>query len=64
MLPAMFKVLGVALLGYVLHCLYTGRTFAKSGMWGREFARDDAPFRYWSTVAVYAVLAVALMTVF
>jgi hypothetical protein len=60
----MFKVLGALLLGYVAHCLYTGRTFAKSGMWGREFVRDEHPFRYWSAIAAYALLAVALVTVF
>ena len=60
----MFKVLGSLLLGYVAYCLYTGRTFAKSGAWGREFARDEAPSHYWSSIAVYALLAVALMTVF
>jgi hypothetical protein len=60
----MFKVLGGLLAGYVLYCLYTGRTFAKSGAWGREFAREDAPFNYWSTIVVYALLAVALVTVF
>jgi hypothetical protein len=60
----MFKILGALLFGYVAHCLYTGRTFARSGAWGREFTRDDAPFRYWSSIAVYALLAVALMTVF
>jgi hypothetical protein len=60
----MFKILGSLLLGYVAYCLYTGRTFAKSGLRGREFARDEQPFQYWSSVAAYAVLAAALMTVF
>jgi hypothetical protein len=60
----MFKVLGACLLGYVAHCLYTGRTFAKSRWWGREFVRDDEPVRYWSAIVSYALLAVALMTVF
>ncbi|MGH8681021.1 MAG: hypothetical protein ACREVP_05885 [Burkholderiales bacterium] len=60
----MFKILGSLLLCYVAHCLYTGRTFARRGAWGREYARDEAPFHYWSSVAVYALLAVALMTVF
>jgi hypothetical protein len=60
----MFKILGSLLLGYVAYCLYSGRTFAKSGAWGREFTRDEQPFRYWSAVAAYAVLAAALITVF
>jgi hypothetical protein len=60
----MFKILGIVVLGYVAQCLYTGRTFAKSGVWGREFARDEHPFHYWSAVVAYALLAVALMTVF
>jgi hypothetical protein len=60
----MFKILGSLLAGYVAYCLYTGRTFAKSGAWGREFDRDAQPFRYWSAIAAYALLAAALMTVF
>ncbi len=60
----MFKILGSLLLGYVAYCLYSGRTFAKSSASGREFTRDEAPFQYWGSVAVYALLAAAPMTVF
>jgi len=60
----MFKLLGGAVLSYVAYSLYTGRTFAKRGPGGRSFERNAHPFGYWSALAVYALLAVALFTVF
>jgi hypothetical protein len=60
----MFKLLGGIVLCYVAYSLYTGRTFAKRGPWGRSFARDAQPFGYWSALAVYVLLAAALITVF
>jgi hypothetical protein len=60
----MFKLLGVAVLGYLGYSLYAGRTFAKSGIWGRTYRCGEQPFGYWSTLAVYASLAATLLTVF
>lgn len=60
----MFKLIGALVLLYVGYSLCAGRTFAKRGAWGRELRRDEHPVGYWSTIAVYALLAVALFTVF
>jgi len=60
----MFKVLGILLTAYVGYALYAGRAYAKSGVGGRSFRRSEEPFGYWSAVAVYALLAAALITVF
>jgi hypothetical protein len=60
----MFKLLGVAVLGYVGYSLYAGRTFAKAGVGGRWLRRGEQPFGYWSTLAIYTLLAAALLTVF
>ncbi|HTO50278.1 MAG TPA: hypothetical protein VML91_21760 [Burkholderiales bacterium] len=60
----MFKLLGVVVFAYVGYSLYAGRTFAKAGIGGRWLRRGEQPFGYWSTLAVYSLLATALLTVF
>jgi hypothetical protein len=56
-----FKVLGLLLAGYVVMAVLSGAVYAKSGVWGRTFRRMDRPLRYWSAIAAYTVLSVALM---
>ena len=58
----MFKLLGVAVLGYVGYSLYAGRTFAKAGIGGHWLRRGEQPFGYWSTLAVYALPFFASVT--
>ena len=60
----MFKPLGALVLCYVVYCLYTERVFAKRGPWGRMVGRGEGAFAYWSALACYALLGVAMMTVF
>ena len=60
----MFRILAALLACYVIYALTTGRVFAKAGVWGRTYARDKAPHRYWSTIAVYCLLSVALAWIF
>jgi hypothetical protein len=60
----MFKLLGALLILYIAHALSTGRVYAKRGVWGASSKRDDEPVRYWSTIAIYAVLAAALLFCF
>lgn len=56
----MFKLLGALLALYIAQCLATGAVFAKSGLWGRTYRRDDDAFHYWCAIVVYAGLALAL----
>ena len=57
----LFKALGLLLAGYVLTAILSGAVYAKSGVWGRTFRRTDRPLRYWSAIAAYTLLSVALM---
>jgi len=60
----MFKILGVLLAIYIVHCLTTGAVFAKRGPWGRTFRRDENAFGYWGAIGSYVVLALALLLFF
>ena len=59
-----FKLLGALLIVYLAHALSTGQVYARRGVWGAFSKRDDEPIRYWTTIAVYAVLAAALLLYF
>jgi hypothetical protein len=60
----LFKLLGFLLACYVLRALSTGEVYARSGIWGRTFRRDEQPWSYRSAVVAYAMLSIALMFVF
>jgi len=61
---SVFKLLGALLILYLAHALSTGQVYARRGVWGAFSRRDDEPVRYWSTIVIYAVLAVALLFYF
>ena len=60
----LFRILGTALAFYLVFALRSGRVYARSGAWGRDFARDSAPRGYWSAITCYALLSAALILVF
>ncbi len=57
----LFRVLGIALGCYVAYGLATGTVYAKSGVFGRNFSRDEDGFGYWSAIGAYTLLSVALV---
>ena len=59
-----FKLLGALLTLYIAYSVSIGKVYAKRGVWGAWSRRDDEPLRYWSTLAVYALLAAALLLYF
>jgi len=59
-----FKLLGVLLLLYIAYALNGGAVYARRGPRGGIYQRDAEPFRYWSTLAIYAALSIALLFVF
>ncbi len=59
-----FRILGVALACYVVLALLRGQVYARSGPWGRDFARDADALGYWSAIVCYCLLAAALLFVF
>lgn len=60
----MFKLLGAVLAVYVCHAVVTGRVIAKAGAGSRQVLRDESPGYYWTVIAIYAGLSLALFTVF
>ena len=60
----MFDLLGILLGAYTGYAVVAGRVFAKAGAGGVTVERAERPAYFWTVVAVYAALSVALLTVF
>jgi hypothetical protein len=60
----MFIILGIAVGIYTSYATCTGSVWARSRMGGRLIVRDESPWYFWSVIACYALLAIALVTVF
>ena len=62
----MFKALGFLLAIYVAWAAVDGKVFAKqSGLRGpRYFHRDEEPGWFWTIIAVYGLLSLAMVTIF
>ena len=56
----LFQLLGVAVGCYVAYGLATGEVYAKSGVAGRRFRRDEEGVGYWSSIGAYALVSLAL----
>jgi hypothetical protein len=61
---SLFKLLGVLLAAYIALSLHRGEVYAKSGIWGRTYRRDDDAKNFWITIIVYILLSLALAFVF
>jgi hypothetical protein len=59
-----FKVLGVFVGLYVVYAALKGQVYVRSGAWGRTIFKRDSPGRFWTAIGVYAILSIALLTVF
>jgi hypothetical protein len=60
----LFKLIGMAVLLYTAYAAVSGRVYARSGPGGRMISRRSSPRSFWVVIAIYAGLALALMTVF
>ena len=62
----MFKLLGIAVAIYVVFAAYDGRVYSERGWLRRPsmVERDAEPRWFWTVIAIYGALAVALITVF
>lgn len=60
----MFKGLGLLLSLYVVYAVIAGKVFAKDGARGATVSRVQGPAYFWAVIAIYAGLALALLTVF
>jgi hypothetical protein len=60
----MFRMLGILVAAYAFYAVMRGEVAAKSGPWGRIVSKEASPHYFWTVIAIYAGLAVALLTVF
>lgn len=60
----MFDIIGLLVGLYAAYAAVTGEVYAKAGVWGRTITRREAPVDFWTTVVIYAGLAVALAVLF
>ncbi|HSO06385.1 MAG TPA: hypothetical protein VLW45_04050 [Pelomicrobium sp.] len=60
----LWQALGVVVGLYTLYAAVQGKVFAKHGPWGRTIERAESPGYFWTVIAIYAGLSVALFTVF
>lgn len=60
----MFKALGLLVALYTLYSVVKGEVYAKSGAWGKTVSRAESPEYFWVVIAIYAALALALVTIF
>jgi uncharacterized BrkB/YihY/UPF0761 family membrane protein len=63
-MTGIFKILGVAVAGYIVYGFVTGEIYARSRAWGRTFRRDSEPWKYWGAMISYFLLAIALIFFF
>ncbi|HUG35760.1 MAG TPA: hypothetical protein VML54_02350 [Candidatus Limnocylindrales bacterium] len=60
----MFAALGVLVALYTTYATITGEVYAKAGPGARLVSREESPGYFWTVIAIYAGLGVALITVF
>ena len=63
-MTGIFKLAGILLAVYILRCIASGSVYARSGIWGRTFRRDEERWTFWSAIVAYSLLALALLFVF
>lgn len=60
----LFQALGTLLALYVVYAIASGRVYAKHRWSGKAVLRDESPGWFWTTIAIYAALSLALFFVF
>lgn len=60
----LFKTLGVLLAVYTLYAVWRGEVYARRRAWGESITRSERPQWFWTVIAIYAALSVALLTIF
>lgn len=60
----MFRLLAVLVGLYTLYAAIRGEVYAKSGARARTVSKAESPGYFWTVVAIYAGLSLALLTIF
>jgi len=61
---SLFQALGAALAVYVLYAVYSGTVHAKDRWKSKAIYKEDSPREFWTVIAIYAGLSLALCFVF
>ncbi len=61
---SLFDLLGGMLGLYVGYAVIDGKVYAKHRAWGRSWSRVENPVRFWTIIAIYTTLAIALVVGF
>jgi len=56
----MFVLLALALAFYVFHAAAIGEVWVRQGMRARLVTREESPVHFWTCIAIYAALALAM----
>lgn len=60
----MFKLIGCIVAGYTIYSIFEGEVGAKSGIRWQRVSKEESPRYFWSVIAIYGLLSVALITLF
>jgi hypothetical protein len=60
----LFRAIGALVALYTLYAVVKGAVYARSGMKGGIVSRRERPGYFWTLIAVYAGLSIAMVTVF
>ncbi len=60
----MFRLLGFVVALYTISAIIRGEVYAKDGPGGRTVSRIRSPEYFWTVVATYAALSIALIAFF
>ena len=63
-MKTLFKLLGIGVAAYTCYAAATGSVWAKSGIGSKLIRRDESPVAFWSTIACYGALSLALLLYF
>lgn len=61
---SLFDLLGGVLGLYVVYAAIDGKVYAKHRAWGRSWSRAENPAQFWTIIAIYTALAIALVVGF
>ena len=60
----MFRLMGVVVALYTISAIIRGEVYARDGPGGRTVSRIRSPEYFWTVIATYAALSIALIAFF
>lgn len=63
-MASVFDILGICLACYTAYAAWSGSVVVRHRAWAKTYLRDESPGWFWSSIAIYAALSVALILYF